>query len=84
VVVTAKTMAGDGGGVDGGKVDGVNGCDGDSDGGGHRQQSTKTAAKETAVAAEMAEATSWRRRRHKAEAIVPVETIDAKVSAATT
>ena len=30
-----------------------------------------------------AEATSWWRRWHKAEAIVPVETVDAKVSAAT-
>ena len=50
--MTGKTMAGDGSSNDGGKVDNVNGCDGNSDGGGHRQQSTKTAAKEMAVAAE--------------------------------
>ena len=51
VAVTAKTTDRDGGGDDGDKGDNKNGCDGNSDGRGHRQQSTKTTAKETVVAA---------------------------------
>lgn len=98
VAVTAKTTDRDGGGDDGDKGDNKNGCDGNSDGRGHRQQSTKTTAKEMVVAAaaaavavvvavvatETAEAMSWWRGWLKAEAIVVVETVDAEVSAAAT
>ena len=50
MAVTAKTTDRDSGGDDGGKGYNKNGCDGNSDGRGHRQQSTKTTAKETVVA----------------------------------
>ena len=68
-----RTETRDCGGDNRGKGDNDNGCNGDSDGGGHRQQSTKTAAKETAVAeaavavavvaTETAEVMAWQRQQ---------------------
>ena len=70
MVVTAKTTDGDAGGDDRGKDVDDNGCNRYSDSMGHKQQSTKTPAKESAVAVAAAAAAV-------AAAVVAAETAEA-------